>query len=170
MNAPSPLFDVAIVLGASARADGTPSPAMARRVAHAVALAHAGRVAHLLMSGGPVRHPLPEAWIMRDLAHAAGMDPGRVHVEDRSLNTIQNARLSAPILAARGWTRAVVVTDAYHAARVAYVFRRLGVDARISTASPPDRRRKEWWLAYLREASAFPWTVLRVERSILLET
>lgn len=169
MRATLSSFDVAIVLGASARADGTPSPAMARRVAHAVALARAGRVAHLLMSGGPVRHPVPEAWIMRDLARAAGVDPDRVHVEDRSLNTIQNARLSAPILAARGWTRAVVVTDAYHAPRAAYVFRRLGVDAWISAASPPERRRKEWWLAYLREASAFPWTVLRVERRILWE-
>ncbi|MEW5727761.1 MAG: YdcF family protein [Pseudomonadota bacterium] len=175
MHAPFPLFDgaslfdVAIVLGASARPDGTPSPAMARRVAHAVELARAGRAAHLLMSGGPVRHPLPEAWMMRDMALAAGLAPERVHVEDRSRNTIENARLSAPIVAARGWSRAVVVTDAFHAFRTSYVFRRLGLEVAVSPVFPPDRRRKEWWLSYLREASAFPWTVLRVERSILLE-
>lgn len=162
-------YDVAIVLGASLRPDGSPSPALLRRVAHGVDLARAGRAGHLLMSGGPVRHPVPEAWRMRDLALAAGLDPAVVHVEDRSRNTIENARLSRPILAARGWTRLVIVTDAYHAARAAYVFRRLGLNARVSAPFPPDRLRKEWWLAYLREASALPWTVLRVERSILLE-
>lgn len=169
MHAPSPLFDVAIVLGALARPDGTPSPAMARRVAHGVELARAGRAAHLLMCGGPVRHPEPEAWIMRDLALAAGLAPERVHVEDRSRDTIENARLALSILAARGWSRAVVVTDCFHAFRASYVFRRLGMKVSISAVFPPDRRRKEWWLTYLREASAFPWTVLRVERSILLE-
>ena len=65
-------YDAAIVLGAMVRPDGSPSPALARRVGHAVRLAHAGVVSHLLMTGGAVRHPVPEARIMRDLAVAAG--------------------------------------------------------------------------------------------------
>lgn len=163
-------FDAAIVLGAAVAPDGSPSPALLRRVRHGVKLVRHGRALNLLMSGGPVAHPLPEAHLMRDIALAEGLPPEAVHVEDRSRNTIQNARLSAPVAAAMGWRRLVVVTDAYHLPRALYVFRRTGLTVAGSAAPPPVRRGKEWWLAYLREASALPWTVLRVERSLLLES
>lgn len=162
-------FDVAIVLGAMVRPDGTPSPALERRVRHAVTLAGQGRARNLLMSGGPVAHPEPEAHVMRDMAVAQGVPAGRVHVESQSRNTIQNALLSAPMLTARGWSRAVVVTDAFHLPRALYVFRRFGLKVEGSPAYPPGRPAKEWWLAYLREAGALPWTVIRVERRLHLE-
>ena len=158
------VFDAAIVLGAMVRPDGSPSRALERRVRHAVALALAGRVHHLLMTGGPVRHPLPEAWAMRELAVAAGLAPERVVVEDRARNTIDNARLSAVIVAERGWRRLAVVTDAYHLPRALYVFRRFGVTAAGLPAFPAGLPASEWWLSCLREAGALPWTVLRVER------
>ncbi|WP_300535496.1 ElyC/SanA/YdcF family protein, partial [uncultured Mameliella sp.] len=52
---------VALVLGASVRPDGRPSPALTRRVAHAVALWQAGRVGTLVLSGGVRTHPPAEA-------------------------------------------------------------------------------------------------------------
>ncbi len=168
MSAPpvEPVFDAAIVLGAMVRPDGSPSPALARRVLHAVGLAHAGRVGHLLMTGGPVSHPLPEAWAMRDLAVAAGMPSERVSIEDRARNTIDNALLSAAIVRARGWRRLAVVTDAYHLPRATYIFRRCGLEVAGIPAFPAGRPGREWWLAWLREAGALPWTVLRVERRL----
>jgi uncharacterized SAM-binding protein YcdF (DUF218 family) len=162
-------FDAAIVLGAMVRPDGSPSRALERRVLHAVELARSGRVRHLLMTGGPVSHPVPEAWAMRDLAVAAGLAPERVAVEDRARNTIDNARLSAAIVAERGWRRLAVVTDAYHLPRALYVFRRCGLAVAGSPAFPAGWPRREWWLACLREAGALPWTVLRVERGRLAE-
>lgn len=164
---PMPLFpfDAAIVLGAMVRPDGSPSAALERRSLHAAGLALSGQVGHLVMSGGPVAHPTPEARVMRDLAVAAGVPPERVLTEERSRNTIENARLSAPLVAERGWSRLLVVTDAYHLPRALYVFRRLGLPVQPSGARP-DRPRPEWWLAFAREAAALPWTVLRVERAL----
>jgi uncharacterized SAM-binding protein YcdF (DUF218 family) len=163
MNSTGPVeFDVAVVLGAQVLPDGSPSPALARRVAHAVGLVRAGRVGHLLMSGGPVGHPVPEARMMRDLALRAGLPPDRVHVEEESRNTIGNARLSAPIVSAHGWKRILVVSDAYHMPRALYIFRRLGLPAAGSGARP-ERPRAEWWAAHLREAFALLKTVYYLE-------
>lgn len=161
--APRPVepFHCGIVLGAKVRPDGSPSPALARRVAHAVALARAGQVENLLMSGGPVGHPIPEARVMRDLALAAGLDPARVHVEEESRDTIGNARLSAPIVAARGWTRLLVVTDTYHLPRALLIFRRHGLPATGSGARP-ETPRAEWWLAHGREMFALIKTLWRL--------
>jgi uncharacterized SAM-binding protein YcdF (DUF218 family) len=159
-------FDVAVVLGAMLRADGSPSPAMLRRVDLAVALFEGGRAAHLLMTGGPVGHPTPEARAMLDLAVAAGVPAERMAVEEASRNTIQNARLSRPILAERGWSRVVVVTDSFHLPRALYVFRRLGIAAAGSGARP-DHATASRCAAWAREVVALPWTVLRVEAMVL---
>ncbi|WP_245651116.1 YdcF family protein [Paramagnetospirillum marisnigri] len=167
MTASVDRFDAAIVLGAMVRADGRPSPALARRVAHGVRLAQAGTVGHLLMSGGPVRHPRPESLVMRDLALAAGLAPERILTEETSVNTIGNARESRPMVEARGWTRLLLVSDACHLPRAIYVFRRLGLAVSPAPVWPEGLPRAEWWLAWAREAAALPWTVLRVERSRL---
>jgi uncharacterized SAM-binding protein YcdF (DUF218 family) len=157
-------FDAAIVLGAMVRPDGSPSPALARRVAHAVRLIDDGRTGHLLMSGGAVRHAVPEAHVMRDLALAAGVPADRVHVEDLSVNTIGNALLSRPIVEARGWRRLLVVTDSCHMMRSLYTFHRLGVKVHPAPAWPETAPHLEWYMAWLREAFALPWTIIRVER------
>lgn len=152
-------FDVAIVLGARVRPDGTPSAALERRVRHAVGLAEAGAVRHLLLTGGPVAHPTPEAQAMRDLALALGLPAERLTVEDCARNTIQNALLSAPILERHGWGKAVLVTETWHLPRALYVFRRLGLAVTGSGAGAGPG----WWLAALREVGALPWTMIRVE-------
>ena len=156
-------FEVAIVLGAPARPDGSPSPAQRRRVLAAVALVREGRAERLLMSGGPVLHPAPEAAMMRDLALAEGVAPERVLVEDRSINTIDNARRSGPIIAHHRWRRLALVTDVFHLPRALYVFRRFGLAATGIAAYPQGWPRSEWWLAWGRELLALPWTLLRVE-------
>ncbi|WP_043744201.1 YdcF family protein [Paramagnetospirillum magneticum] len=164
VDSPVAPFDAAIVLGAMVRPDGSPSPALVRRVEHGVRLAAGGHVRHLLMSGGPVRHATPEAHVMRDLAVASGIPPGRVHVETSSVNTIGNALMSRPLVEAKGWKRLLVVTDACHMPRTLYVFRRLGPAVVPSAAWPRTLPAREWYWAWLREAAALPWTIIRVER------
>ncbi|OJX81284.1 YdcF family protein [Magnetospirillum sp. 64-120] len=154
-------FQCAIVLGAKVMDDGAPSPALARRVAHAVTLARAGMVDNLLMSGGPVSHPVPEAHVMRALAVAAGIAPDRVHVEDRSRNTIDNARKSAPIVSAQGWDRLLLVTDSFHLPRARLIFAAHGLKVAVSGARP-DRPSTEWVLAHLREVPAMIKTLARL--------
>jgi uncharacterized SAM-binding protein YcdF (DUF218 family) len=156
------VFDVAIILGARIEDDGTPSPAMARRVAHGVTLLRDGRVGALLMSGGVTTSAVAEAVVMRELALALGAAPDSIHTEERALNTIQNARHSAPILRERGWRRLLVVTDSFHRLRTRYIFGRMGRAVTV-TGVRPNRPTREWWLAHAREVLALPWTVLRVE-------
>ena len=164
-------YDVAIILGARLRADGTPSPALLRRVGHGVALLRRGQAGALLMTGGATAPlatgaPMAAAPAMRALALAAGVDPDCVHVEDRARNTIENALFSAPLVRARGWRRLVVVTDAFHVPRARYVFRRLGLPADWAAVRPA-RPSVHWWLAHAREVAALPWTVWRVEAALL---
>lgn len=160
-----PRYDAAIVLGAMVHPDGRPSAAMTRRVARACGLVRDGMVGQLLMSGGPVAHPIPEAHVMRGLALKEGLEPGRLLVEDRSRNTIENARLSAPLVAAEGWRSLLMVTDAYHVPRALYVFARFGLKV-TAAAAWPERPGREWWAAWAREAAALPWTAIRVERTL----
>lgn len=170
VDSPLPLYDAAIVLGAMVRPDGSPSPAMARRVARGVRLIQEGRAGHLLMSGGAVRHPVPEASVMRSIALDLGVPADRLHVEEASLNTIGNALLSRPMVEEKGWTRLAVVTDACHMARSLYIFRRLGLTVRPEPAWPEERPRGEWYAAWVREAFALPWTIARVEKIIFSHT
>lgn len=155
-------YDVAIILGAALRDDGSPSPAMARRVARGVELLRRGRAAALLMTGGATTTAVPEARMMRDLALAEGVDAARVVVEGRALNTIQNALFCRPLLRRHRWRRVVVVTDSFHVPRAAYIFRRFGLRVRVEGVRPA-RPSAQWWLAHLREAAALPWTIIRVE-------
>lgn len=162
-------FDAAFVLGAMVRPDGSPSPAMARRVAHGVRLAAEGRVEHLVMSGAAVGYPVPEARIMADLAMAAGLGPERVILEEQAPNTIGNARYCKALAEQRGWRRMLLVTDAFHMPRALYAFRRLGLRVRPAPAWPRSRPSWAWCMAWLRELVALPWTVIRVERRLWAE-
>lgn len=155
-------YDVALVLGARLRDDGTPSPALVRRVEQGVELLKAGAVGHLLMSGGPTSAAGTEAAVMRGLALAAGAEAGRVAVECRALNTIQNALFCRALLRRHGWRRVLVVTDAFHVPRTRYIFARLGLEVAV-TGVRPAQPSAQWWLAHLREVAALPWTMLRVE-------
>lgn len=155
-------YDVAIILGARLRDDGTPSPALARRVEHGIGLVRNGQARALLMTGGTTSGAIAEAWVMRDLALAAGVPENLVRIEDRALNTIQNALFSAPLVRAAGWRRVLVVTDSFHRLRTRYIFRRFGLAVAVAGVRP-DQPSAQWWLAHLREAAALPWTMLRVE-------
>lgn len=161
---PSPVdaYDVAIILGAALRDDGSPSPAMARRVAHGVDLLRRGRAATLLMTGGATTTAMPEARMMRDLALAEGVEAAQVVVEERARNTIQNALFCRPLLRRHHWRRVVVVTDSFHVPRTAYIFRRFGLRVRVEGVRPAHPA-AQWWLAHLREAAALPWTIIRAE-------
>lgn len=160
-------YDIAIVLGAALREDGSPPPAMLRRVAHGVTLHRHGVAARLLMSGGRVRGPLPEAWVMRDLALRAGIAEEHLLIEDASRDTVDNVRLCLRLLAGTDWGRLVVVSDATHLPRALWTFRRYGVAVAGSAPEPPTS--SPLWPARLREACAFPLTVWKVARRPLVE-
>lgn len=158
------MADVGVVLGAAVWAGGEPSPALTRRTLHAVHLARAGAVRHLLLTGGVGRHPPSEATVMRAVAVGAGLDPARLVLEETATTTLESARACARIIAARGWTRVLLVSDAYHLPRARLAFRRFGIAA--GGSAPPGGRGEtaewQWLLLHLRELVAIPWYVVRL--------
>jgi uncharacterized SAM-binding protein YcdF (DUF218 family) len=155
------LYDAAVVLGAAVSADGRASPALLRRVGHAVALFHGGRAARLLMSGGLVRRPPAEAELMRAQALAAGVPDDAVLTEARSRNTLENALFCREIIARQGWRRIALVTDGYHMPRALYCFRRVGIAVDPATAPRPPIG-ASLLAAHVREAFAFLVYVARM--------
>ena len=84
----------------------------------------------VVTSGGEVfRGDGREAVVMRDVLGSLGMAPEKILLEDRSLNTTENAVFSAEILKARGLFRPVLVTSAFHMARSVEEFKQAGVVA-----------------------------------------
>ncbi len=184
-------FDVIVVLGAAVGVDGGPSAALRRRVAEGVRRLEAGAAPVLLLSGGKGGGPdggkaggtggakdgrwPSEAEVMRDLALAAGVAAGvtpgvaeaRLVLETESRSTLENARYSARIMRARGWTRALVVTDAVHLPRALLAFRALGIDAKGAAVAGGARAQPVWtWPYHLaREALAFLWYAARIAAS-----
>ncbi len=164
-------FDVIVVLGAAVGAGGGPSAALRRRVAEGMRRLEAGAAPVLLLSGGKGGGTggarggsVPaEAEVIRDLALAAGVAAGvaeaRLVLETESRSTLENARCSARIMRARGWTKALVVTDAVHLPRALMAFRALGIEAKGAAVAGGARDQPVWtWPYHLaREALAFLW-------------
>lgn len=130
-------FDAILVLGAAQLPDGSPGPAITRRVRHAVSLYQEGAAPRLVMVGGPTSTHTPEADTMAQVAHAEGVPEDDVHRERQSTRTLENAICSRGMMAAQGWRRVLLVTDATHMPRALYTFRALGLDVTAAPVAMP---------------------------------
>jgi vancomycin permeability regulator SanA len=158
--------DVIIVLGAAIWAGGVPSPALRRRVMHAVALFHQGVSDVMIVSGGIGKNPPSEARIMRRLALEHGISKDKIVMEESAQSTLDSAMACSQILQKNSWSRAVLVTDCYHITRAAILFRLFGINV---TCSTPDfggfgPQRWQWWAWHFREFMALLWNLLRFFR------
>lgn len=156
--------DVIVVLGAAVRPGGTPSPALRRRVLHAIHLFHQGFSGSFLFTGGIGRHPPTEAEAMRRLALEHGLPDDRILLEENALSTLDSAISCCRIIRKNGWSTATVVTDRYHLFRSVFLFRRLGVEAFGSAPQNGETQMGSWRLVYaiVREWVAFPWSLIRL--------
>ncbi|HJU19022.1 MAG TPA: YdcF family protein [Stellaceae bacterium] len=148
--------DAIVVLGCRLRADGSASPALARRVARGIALYRHGAAPFLVLSGGGTG-AVPEAEIMRRLACDAGVPEAALIVEPRSRNTLENARETARLLSARGLRSVLLVSDRVHLPRAALLFRLAGLAVGGWAATPPPALSREV-KAGLREGAALART------------
>ncbi len=144
------MLHVIIVLGAAVWRGGEPSPALRRRVSHAVELLQAGQGRMLLMTGGLGTHPPPEAHVMRQLAMAQGIPDTRILLEDQATSTFQSALRCTRILRQHGWSTALIVTDRYHLPRALLSFRAMGVRAQGSAPQGGRYSRRRWKVWYYR--------------------
>jgi len=157
--------DAALVLGNRVWLDGAPNPCLASRVDAAVALARAGRVPLLAMTGGTDQEDgRNESEAMQALARAAGY-AGPVLREPASQSTRENLLFSRPVLQAAGVRRVIVVTEPSHLWRTQHLAAGTGFDRAFDVqyaAAPSGCRRWDRTLrAALREVAAVVNNALR---------
>ncbi|MFE5581877.1 YdcF family protein [Kitasatospora sp. NPDC056531] len=128
--------DYLVVLGAAL--DGCePAPTLAARLDAALerfaAEEAAGYAPLLLVTGGKGPHEeCTEAAAMARYLIARGVPAERIRREERAVNTVENLRNSAALMAAeRPGYRCTVVTSGFHTVRSALAARRAGSPARV---------------------------------------
>jgi uncharacterized SAM-binding protein YcdF (DUF218 family) len=155
--------DAIVVLGARVNQDGTPGSDLTSRTYHAVDLWQAGSATHIICTGGFRDEPLSAASVCKRFAVELGVPAELVLVADGSTNTIEDAQVTAKVLAERGWHSVVLVSHPLHLYRARWLFRRAGIDAVTSPTSTETGRifapLRAWYAA--REAAAIIVTALR---------
>jgi uncharacterized SAM-binding protein YcdF (DUF218 family) len=145
--------DVAVVLGARAYADGTPSLALADRVDEAVRAYRHGLVPRLIMSGGvEAGGGVSEPRVMYERAVRAGVPPDAIELDEEGANTALTARNVARLVPAG--TRVLLVSHYFHLPRTALLFRRQGLEVFTLPARMSRRLIQEPWFV-AREVPAF---------------
>jgi uncharacterized SAM-binding protein YcdF (DUF218 family) len=147
-----------IIFGAAVRPDGSPSPALLRRV-EAAASFGAGLPAPLYVpTGGQGRHGPPESAVMAALLRERGVPPDRILEESTGTDTLSSVLACAALLRERGHAGPVfAATSGFHLPRCRLLLGLAGLPAR---SVPPPEADPSWprrWYWRLREAPALPY-------------
>ena len=148
--------DAVAVLGA-AQYDGRPSPVLQARLDHAVELVLNGSAKWLIVTGG--RQPgdrFSEAEAARLYAIDHGVPADRILAESLGHDTLESLQNVATLLAERGLSRTLFVSDRSHMLRVLIQARDLGLTAFGSPtrSSPTDLDPASRVSATIRELAA----------------
>ena len=146
-------------MGAAVRPDGSPSHALAERVAAALAWGEAQPTPPIYVPTGAVgRHGPAESEVMARLLRDAGVPDARIRQEPTGTDTFSSVLACIALL--RGHRGALhVATQAYHLPRTLLLFQLAGRSAR---AVPPPRGPAAGaslarWRWRLREVPALPY-------------
>jgi uncharacterized SAM-binding protein YcdF (DUF218 family) len=129
-------FDVIIVLGSPADADGNPTPAQLARTTEGVREYERDVAPRLIFTGGAAHNSFVEAQVMARTAEAQGIPRSAIFIEPEAKDTIHNACFAVRIMKAHGWRSAEVVTSAFHLPRTGLIFNRLPIAWRGHAAPP----------------------------------
>ncbi|MDR0897999.1 MAG: YdcF family protein [Oscillospiraceae bacterium] len=152
-----PTYDTIVVLGAQVREDGTPSEALRRRMALALARFGAHPAPIICCGARGVNEPEAEGTFMCRWLAENGVPPEMLLPETDSFDTMQNLRNAQRIMAEKGFSHALVITSDYHLRRSLAICRRFGLSAEgAGSPSLP-----QYWLKNnLREGLAWGKFVL----------
>lgn len=127
-----PENDWLIVLGTAV--NGTePSPTLKQRLDTAVVYLNDYPDSNCVVTGGyGDEQNLSEAQCMFNYLTAAGIDPDRIHMEDRAANTIDNLRNTIPLL--DGNNEVTIISSDFHLYRAGLIARDLGLNAALVPA------------------------------------
>ena len=137
--------DAIVVLGA-AQYDGRPSPVLAARLDHALALYEEGVAPVIVVTGGSrPGDRFTEATAGATYLHEHGVPDNAILRETKSHSSWESLAAAARFLKARDETKVVLVSDPYHAARIDDIAEEVGLDAVTSpTRTSPIAGKAEW--------------------------
>ncbi|MGY1650761.1 YdcF family protein [Geodermatophilus sp. SYSU D01119] len=131
-----PASDAIVVLG-SAQYNGVPSSIFEARLEHALSLWEDGVAPVVVTVGGKAAgDQFTEAEAGRDYLLRAGVPGDALLAVPEGVDTLESMRAVGAEFAGRGWSRAVLVTDPWHAMRA----ERMAEDAGMSAESSPTRQ------------------------------
>jgi SanA protein len=141
----APHAEAALVLGASAYTDGTPTPTLADRLSAGAALYRDGRVDRVLVSGKRGHGFVDQVEVMRRELVRLGV-PDRVIFTDRAgFDTWDSMVRARKVYEVRS---AIVVTQGWHMPRALWLAKRAGMEAHglVADRSTTGRQRRGWGL------------------------
>lgn len=160
--------DAIVVLGARVNADGSPGSDLISRTYRAVDLWQAGYAPFMICTGGFKDEPLSAAAVCKRFAAQLGVPAERVFLADGSSNTVEDAQVTAHLMAVHGWRSAILVSHPLHLYRARWLFQQAGVQAVTSPTSTDTARifplLRTWYAT--REAAAIVITALNGWRLI----
>jgi uncharacterized SAM-binding protein YcdF (DUF218 family) len=127
-------FDVLMVLGSPADADGNPTPTELERVTEAVNEYERGVAPRMIITGGPAHNQFVEAEVMARVAEAQGIPAGAIVEERTARDTMENTCDSLKIMRSHGWESAEVISSASHLPRAGLMLSRLPLKWRTHAA------------------------------------
>ena len=131
-----PASDAIVVLG-SAQYNGVPSSIFEARLEHAIALYEDGVAPVILTVGGKaVGDQFAEAEAGRDYLAGSGIPDDALLAVPEGADTLESIRAVSAVFGDQGWSRAVLVSDPWHAMRA----ERMADDAGLDADSSPTRQ------------------------------
>jgi len=152
-----PKGDVIILLGGSANGGapdlsgiGIPSEMMLYGVVTAVRLYKRLKIS-IIVSGGTVfQHAKPEAPIVKRFLVDLGVPDNAIIMEDKSLDTSQNAKNTQKICLERGFRTPILVTSVFHMKGSVILFKSVGIGLiPFPTGFQSWRKRQYGWIDFL---------------------
>lgn len=162
-----PKGQVAVVFGAAVYGNGRLSSVLRDRMDTAIALYHAGKVNHIIVSGDNRTVEYDEPGSMMDYAINQGVDPDHITTDPAGHRTYDTCYRAGHVYDVK---TAVLVTQQFHLPRALMTCEGLGIDAVGAVADLRPYRSAGWY--EVRETGATLvalWDVVRREPPPLLE-
>ncbi len=140
---------IAIVLGASVKRNGDPSPALQDRLEIGYQLYESGRVEKVLITGDDGAYHIDEIHSMRRTLENLGVPSKDILEDGHGYRTYESCKRAKTVY---DIDRAIIVTQRFHLGRALYLCNRLGI---VTTGVPSDLRTYNKILIFtLRDAAA----------------
>ena len=152
-----PASDAIVVLG-SAQYNGVPSSIFEARLEHAIALYEAGVAPVVMTVGGKADgDQFTEAEAGRDYLAASGIPADALVTVPEGGDTLESIRAVSGAFTTQGWSRAVLVSDPWHALRAERMAEDVGLHAESSPTrqGPAVQTRATQFRYILRETAAY---------------